>query len=277
MNKFKQPKLAFIGGGNMATAIIDGLLKSGYDATKILASAPSKATRHRLAADYNINIAEKNNVAAYFADIIILAVKPQLIPQISREIAFTLRSLGQKTPIVSLAAGTTLAQLSDQFMSWPVALAMPNLPSAVSQGLTGLVANEHCSIRERESMEQVFSLIGKVVWLKDEDQMPAIVAMAGSAPAYFFLFLEAMKQVGTDMGLSQQTAAKAALQSGLGACMMAADSSDDFKTLRERVTSPNGTTEQAINSFKDNNFSKIIEQAMWAAANKAAENRVSTG
>ncbi|WP_185967984.1 pyrroline-5-carboxylate reductase [Thalassotalea sp. PS06] len=267
-----QPKIAFIGGGNMASAIIEGLIKSGYDQSRILASAPSKGTRSHLATTYNINIAEKNNVAAYFADIIILAVKPALIPQVSREIAFTLRTLGLKTPIISLAAGTSFSQLENYFVNWPIFQAMPNLPSSVTQGLTGIVPNKYVIARERSMALQIFERIGEVLWLADEKNLPAIVAMAGSAPAYFFMFLEAMEQVGVQMGLSQGHSAQAALQSGLGACLMAADSDQAFEELRARVTSPNGTTEQAINSLKDDNFQKVIANAMWAAADKASQN-----
>lgn len=270
MQQFTQPKLAFIGGGNMASAIIDGLVSNGYDKSKILVSAPTKQTRLKVVNQFGVNVAEKNAHAAHFADIIILAVKPNLIAEVSRELAFELKSLGRKSTIVSIAASTGLKELETHFADWPVILAMPNLPSSVGYGLTGMVANRHVGGDQKFAIQWVFENAGQVVWLDDESQMPAIVATAGSAPAYFLLFLEAMRDKGMKLGLSEQVAEQAALQSGLGACVMAAKSSENFETLRERVTSPKGTTEQAIHSFQSNQLSDIVAQAMEAAAAKAA-------
>ncbi|SEL49883.1 pyrroline-5-carboxylate reductase [Colwellia chukchiensis] len=263
--------IAFIGGGNMAQAILTGLLAAKFAPSNMLVCAPTLATRKALTTKFSLNVSEGNCDAITFADVIFIAVKPKLVETVASELKQAMK-LAEKQPlIISLAAGVTTAQLQKYFGDKShVFAAMPNLPSAVGQGLTGVVAGKNCDTNSIRLVDELLSCCGKTLWLKDERQMPAIVASAGSAPAYFFLFLEAMIASAQKLGLSYQDAKTAALQSGMGALTMAAQSPLSVVELKEQVTSPNGTTHQALASFADNNLKLVVEQAMHAAAKKAA-------
>ncbi|WP_371378019.1 pyrroline-5-carboxylate reductase [Thalassotalea aquiviva] len=263
-------KIAFIGGGNMAKAMLKGLLKSGLAPQNIMVCAPTQATRTALSNEFNIKVAEQNSQAVDFADVIIIAVKPYLVVQVSKELNDVIKHQQQSKLVVSVAAGIGVDAL-ETALAPPakVVAAMPNLPTALGRGVTGLVASSRLDGQEKETCESLFGLLGKAVWLNDESQMPALVATAGSAPAYFFLFLEGMVESGVNLGLSKEDAKQAALQTGLGSMMMAMESEHSLTELRQQVTSPNGTTEQAILSFQQDGLSHLVDKAMQAAANKA--------
>ena len=267
----RNTKLAFIGAGNMATAIITGLLEAGFKPNNILACAPSSSTRETKQQQFAINTSQNNLDAIEFADVIVIAVKPNLVEGVAKELDSAIKLQTTNKIIISVAAGIKISQLQACLSrNAKVIAAMPNLPCAVKQGVIGLVAAEQCEVAEIKLTDALFSTIGRAVWLDNESQMAALVASAGSSPAYFFLFLEAMIESAEAMGLSEQQAKNSVLQSGLGALTMALNSDLDVTELRRQVTSPNGTTHQAIESFLNNDISAVVNQAMQAAALKAA-------
>ncbi len=267
----QQTKLAFIGGGNMAQAMLSGFVAAKFQPDNILVCAPTATTRETLAKKFSFNVSENNDAAVSFADIIFIAVKPNIVSTVAAELNVAMMHEAKQPLIINLAAGVTTEQLQAHFTSNErVIAAMPNLPSAVCKGLTGLVAAKSCDQQSISLADNVLSCIGKTLWLDDESKMPAVVAIAGSAPAYFFLFLEAMIESGQKLGLTYQQAEVAAMQSGVGALTMALNSALSVVELKEQVTSPNGTTHQALASFADNNFKAVIDDAMQAAAKKAA-------
>ncbi|WP_077284178.1 pyrroline-5-carboxylate reductase [Cognaticolwellia aestuarii] len=267
----QQTKIAFIGGGNMAQAMLSGFIAAEFPPENILVCAPTAATRDALVNKFSLNVNENNSAAVIFADIIFIAVKPNIVSTVATELNTAIQRDGTKPLIINLAAGVSSKQLQAYFDDdQQVMAAMPNLPSAVRKGLTGLVAAKSCDQESITLADNVLSCIGKTLWLDDESKMPAVVAIAGSAPAYFFLFLEAMIESGEKLGLTYKQAEAAAMQSGIGALTMASSSASSVVELKEQVTSPNGTTHQALVSFANNNFKDIVYQAMQAAANKAA-------
>lgn len=263
-------KIAFIGGGNMAQAMIAGYIKSGVPATNILVCTPSPETRLNLVEKFGINVAEKNTFSVHFADVIFLAVKPKLTAYVCRELSAALKASGEQKLLVSMAAGMTLDYLRSQLdQTAKVAVIMPNLPTAQGEGVIGVIADDSIPKAEREMLGELIGLLGLTMWLDSQEQLHNIVAASGSAPAYIFLFLEAMVESATKLGLTRKQANAAVIQTGLGAINMAAESEMDFKALREKVTSPNGTTEQAINNFKSNNIEQIVHEAMSSAAKRS--------
>jgi len=264
-------KIAFIGGGNMAQAILTGLLVAKFDPKNILACAPTQTTRDALAKKFAINVSEENSAAVAFAEVIFIAVKPNIVSTVAAELNLAMKRAGKQPLIINLAAGITTEQLQAHFDdNHKIIAAMPNLPSAVCQGLTGLAAAKDCDSEGKTLANDIFTCIGKTLWLDDESHMPAVVATAGSAPAYFFLFLEAMIESGQRLGLTYPQAKTAAMQSGIGALTMALTSELSVVELKEKVTSPKGTTHQALESFTENNLKAVVDNAMQAAATKAA-------
>jgi pyrroline-5-carboxylate reductase len=267
----KQKKIAFIGGGNMAQAILTGLLEAKFNPKNLLVCAPTESTRSTLATNYHINVSDDNSLAVEFSEVIFIAVKPNVVGVVATELNLAMQRDGKDKLIINLAAGVTTHQLQQYFEgNRKVITAMPNLPSAVRQGLTGLVAAKGCDVEDIKLADDLLTYVGKTVWLDDESAMPALVATAGSAPAYFFLFLEAMIETGEKLGLTHQQAQTAAVQSGMGALTMALRSGLSVTELKDKVTSPNGTTQQALDSFAQSNLKKIVNDAMHAAAHKAA-------
>ena len=267
-----QLRIAFIGGGNMAKAIIRGLLKYGHDRQKILVCAPTQATRCAIVDDFNVRVHPDNTAAVAFADVIVLAVKPSVIARVCDEINTVMGALSEQKLVISIAAGVKQATLRRQLgKSQRVICAMPNLPAAVGKGLTGLYASPDCDALDTKIADSLMKAVGNTVWLEDESLMPSIVAVAGSSPAYFFLFMEAMAKAGVAQGLSSDTANKAVLQSALGAISMAIASQQNLADLRRQVTSPKGTTEQGINTFLQGDLDSLVTQAMRAVANRAEQ------
>ncbi|MCG9723435.1 pyrroline-5-carboxylate reductase [Shewanella sp. Isolate7] len=265
-------RIAFIGGGNMASAIIRGLIKHGHRADQILVCAPSQHTRSRLVKDFNVKVHSDNSAAVAFADIIILAVKPFIVPLVCEELCPLLAPLCKQKLIVSIAAGLTHASISGRLpQHTQLVCAMPNLPSAIGKGLTGLFVPSHLDRLALDDAEQLMRAVGDTVWLEDETQMASIVATAGSSPAYFFLFLEAMEKAAIAQGLPPKTASKAVLQSAMGAISMAMASKEGLSSLRRQVTSPKGTTEQAVLAFQHGDLDALVAKAMDSAARRAKE------
>lgn len=262
-------KITFIGGGNMANSIIGGLVAQGFAAQNIEVCDPLAESRARLEQSFGVRTSDNNGAAASDAGTVILAVKPQIMRTVCEELG---ASLGHKPLIISIAAGIPLTKLSE-WLGGELAIVrcMPNTPALVEAGASGLYANEHCSTEQREMAERILSSVGIVEWLEDEALIDAVTAVSGSGPAYFFLFMEAMIDAGIEQGLTRETATNLAIQTCLGAGLLAKNSDVDVAELRRRVSSPGGTTLKAIESFESNNLRSLVREAMQACADRAKE------
>lgn len=258
-----QQKIAFIGGGNMASAIIGGLISNGFDAKNITVADPYPPSLERLQNDFSVDTTHENNNAIAVADIVVIAVKPQQMQALCENIK---HAIAEKNPlIISIAAGIT----TEMFTLWlgDIALvrAMPNTPALVQTGATGLYANTQVSESQKQAAFELLAAIGISEWVSSEALLDAVTAVSGSGPAYVFLLIEAMQAAGVKLGLDSETAKQLSIQTALGAAKMAASSEDDPGELRRKVTSPNGTTEAAIKSFEADGFSEMVEKALRAA------------
>lgn len=262
--------IAFIGGGNMARSLIGGLIADGFDAGAIRVAEPDADQRGDLAAAFGVTAVADNLDAAQGADAVVLAVKPQVIRDVAAEIGQHARDNG--AVIITIAAGIREKDLSRWLGDGlPVVRTMPNTPSLVQTGATALYANPQVSADQRSLAESLMRAVGLTCWLDDEALMDAVTAVSGSGPAYFFLLMELMEDAGERLGLPRQTARLLTLQTAMGAAKMALESDDDARTLRQRVTSPGGTTEQAIKALEDGGMGDLVDRALHAAADRAGE------
>lgn len=267
----KTLKIGFIGGGNMARALISGLVNSGHPSDNIMVCAPSAQTRANLAHQFDVVTQPDNQLALDFADVVVLAVKPHMISTICQELTDSEISASD-TLFISVAAGIDHEFLKTQLNdSDRIVCAMPNLPSAIGQGLTGLYRAPSCDVFDIMTADELMKSVGKTLWVDDEALMPAVVAAAGSSPAYFFLFMESMEKAAIAQGLSPTDARRAVLQSALGAVTLAAQSAHNVGELREQVTSAKGTTASALNSFQQGGIDELVKDAMDSAALRANE------
>ncbi|TWH76111.1 pyrroline-5-carboxylate reductase [Azomonas agilis] len=264
----KNLKIAFVGAGNMATSLIGGLRAQGMEAKSIRASAPGAESRSLLNAAYGVQVFTDNQEAVAGADIVVLAVKPQIIKSVCLELA---NQLPPQALVVSIAAGITCNSLQSWLGVRPVVRCMPNTPALLRQGVSGLFASFEVTPLQRQQAEKLLLAVGQVLWVDKEAQMDAVTAVSGSGPAYFFLLMEAMIQAGQQLGLSPEAATHLTLQTALGAACMACDSDVNPDELRRRVTSPNGTTEAAIKILQNGDFEALVSQALTAAAKRSAE------
>lgn len=262
-------KIAFIGAGNMAQAIIGGLLAEGYDRQQLIASGPRQETLDKVQQEFGITTTTDNGAAAAMADVVILAVKPQLLKDVSIALA---DAIAHKPLIISVAAGITTGSLGNWLgEEQAIIRCMPNTPSQLRAGASGVFANPYVTDAQKAVANQILGAVGSVQWLDEERLINAVTAVSGSGPAYFFLFMEAMIDAGEKLGLSRECAADLTLQTALGAAMLAKGSDIDVAELRRRVTSPKGTTEQAINAFEREALRETVLTAMTACANRAEE------
>lgn len=265
-----QAEISFIGGGNMARSLIGGLLADGLAADSIRVAEPDATRRQALIADFGIHAVENNVQAAQDADVVVLAVKPQIMRQVADELATT---IGDGSVLVlSIAAGLQARDLT----RWlgpdaAVVRAMPNTPSLVRAGATGLFANSNVTDDQRNLAESLMRAVGLTCWIEDEQQLDAVTAVSGSGPAYFFLLMEMIESAGVELGLNPETARLLTIETALGAARMALESEHDPQTLRRLVTSPGGTTEAAINSLEDADIRALLKRAVTAAATRADE------
>lgn len=264
--------ISFIGAGNMASAIVGGMVKHGYQSSHITATSPDQQMLESIQAQYRINVTDNNNAAIEHADIVVLAVKPQILKRVCDGLrpAFDARI----TPplVISIAAGISLHSLQTWLGSKvPIVRAMPNTPAMIGCGATSLVANSQVTDEQRDSVEQVLRSTGIVEWLPEENLIDAATAVAGSAPAYFFLFFQAMEDAAVAQGLSRATARRLALQTGFGAASMALIGEHDPQQLMKNVMSPQGSTERAIQVFEHAGLREIVAKAMEDCSERARE------
>ena len=236
-------KITFLGGGNMANALIGGLVNKGFAAGDIAVVELSAENRAKLAATYGVRTFAGADAAAWAADVIVLAVKPQQMKEACAPLVPHLQS----QVIVSIAAGLRLADMSRWLGGHrKLVRTMPNTPALIGAGVTGMNALPEVSAAERAAAEQVMQAVGSTVWIDDEAQMDAVTAVSGSGPAYVFLFIEALQKAGEELGFTPAQARQLAIETTLGAAKLAANSEEPASVLRERVTSKGGTTAAAL-------------------------------
>ena len=260
--------ITFIGGGNMATALIGGMLAKGFDATAIHVVDPAPAARQRLSESLGVACFESVRQLASFDDVIVLAVKPQQMRAVSAD----LRGRLSDQLVLSIAAGIRLGDLSRWLGEHDrLARCMPNTPALIGQGISGLYANQAVSAGQRDQAQRILEAVGQVVWVREEGDLDAVTAVSGSGPAYVFYFIEAMQQAAIEGGLDAQIARELVLQTVRGATELAAQSAEPVALLRERVTSKGGTTERALATLQQHQVASTIVQAVHAARVRAAE------
>ena len=259
--------IAFIGGGNMASAIIGGLLKCGVPATNIQVVEPFEAQRINLNQQFHVQAHEVPGPGLAEAALVIWAVKPQTF----KEAALQSRLHTQTALHLSVAAGIRSDSIARWLGTERVVRAMPNTPALVGKGMTGLFARAAVTPADRVLVDKVIAPTGEYVWLGDESQLDAVTALSGSGPAYVFYFIEAMVEAGVAMGLSQQQAHQLAVGTFVGASALVQTSSESPEILRARVTSKGGTTHAALTSMAQDNVKMQFIRAMHAAQQRAHE------
>ncbi|MGK2946755.1 MAG: pyrroline-5-carboxylate reductase [Candidatus Malihini olakiniferum] len=264
-------KLTFIGAGNMSQAIIAGLVNGGYPGDLICVCAPSATRRNALAQRYGVMSSDDNVAAAQGADVVILAVKPQLIASICKPLRGVLNVPGKL--VLSVAAGVSVPRFYE-LLGEPLTLIriMPNTPSLVGKGMSGLYAPANVSAEERTFSTKLMQGVGKICWVDEESSINNFIAAAGSAPAYFFLFMEAMQQEAIRQGFTQKSARQLVQQAALGAAVLAEASPETpLATLRENVASKGGTTAEALRVFNERKLTQTVADVMQAVVRRAQE------
>jgi len=262
--------ICFIGGGNMASSLISGLINNQHNASDITVTDPDQNKLDQLNQQFSVNTEINNLKAIENANVIVLAVKPQILKEVCNSLK---DSICKNRPlIISIAAGIRSTDI-DRWLGGNNAIVrcMPNTPALIQAGATGLYANNNTLAEQKTTADTILSSAGITLWVENEAQLDAVTAVSGSGPAYFFLFLEAMQKAGIELGLDEKAAGLLARQTALGAARMALEGDDDAATLRSKVTSKGGTTAAAIASFENNHFSDIISQALTAAHDRAIE------
>ena len=251
----------------MASAMISGLIAEGTSPSQLRASDPSEAALSRLAAMGLSHLSISPDKLFEDADLVVAAVKPQVMPAALTAIK---DQLGSRTALLSIAAGIPISSLQSQ-LGEDVAIirCMPNTPAMIGLGASALYAAEPVSASHRALAERVTNAAGKTVWVSREDLLDAVTAVSGSGPAYFFALIEAIARAGTELGLEEEVALALTVQTALGAASLAAQATEPVATLRENVTSPGGTTEQALQSLKANDFDAVVAEAVRQCAARA--------
>lgn len=262
-------QLGFVGAGNMASSLIGGLIAQGKDAQKIVVADAQEPQLNTVKSRFGVDTTLSNVDAARDTDTLVLAVKPNNMQIVCREIA---TALPPDSLVISVAAGVKVESIANWLGSnAPIVRCMPNTPALLSLGAAALYASPFCSADQRSTAEQLLACTGIVEWVEDEEQIDTVTALSGSGPAYFFYMIECMTQSAIDMGLSPDVAEALAIETAFGAASMARAREVSPATLRQNVTSPGGTTAAALNAFAENGFAQSIADAMQAAKTRAAE------
>lgn len=259
--------IAFIGGGNMATAIIGGLVRQGLPATEIEVVEPFAPARDKLRTQFGIAAQEQAGPALQRAGLVVWAVKPQTF----KEAAAQARAHTASALHLSVAAGIRSDSMAQWLGTQRIVRSMPNTPALVGRGMTALYARPGVSAEDKSRVEQVIATTGESLWVEEEAQLDAVTALSGSGPAYVFFFLEAMTQAGTEMGLTREQAYQLAVGTFAGSAELARVSEDPPEVLRQRVTSKGGTTYAAISSMEADQVQALFIKALHAARQRARE------
>ena len=270
MKKLSNLKVRFVGAGNMATSLIGGLINRGFLPSQITASDPGGHQRQVVTEKFGVKTFGDNNEHFGIPDVVVLAVKPQIMKQVALDVAESVIETGAL--VISIAAGIKIEHL-EQWISKdiPIVRSMPNTPALIGEGATGLFANANVNREQKHLTEAILDSVGISHWVDEEYKIDVVTALSGSGPAYFFLFMEYLQKTAVELGLREEVAAKLTEQTALGSAILAQRSQDDITVLRQKVTSPNGTTEAALKSFQANDFAKIINQAVKAANQRSQE------
>ncbi len=262
--------IAFIGGGNMARSIIGGLLQQGFNKAAIHVSEPYEPTRSALSQELALQVLDDNAAVAKQAQVWLFAVKPQVMKSVCTELSVIAQA--QKPLIISIAAGITATQL-DTWLGGNMAVVrvMPNTPALLGAGASGLFANAQVSAEQKLLAEQLFRATGTATWIDEEALIDTVTALSGSGPAYVFLLAEAMQAAAEQQGLPKAAAQALAVQTFVGAAKMLSESGEPADVLRQRVTSPNGTTHAALVQFEQGGLRELVRTAMDAAAERGRE------
>lgn len=266
----KDCKITFIGGGNMASSLIGGLIADGFNSEHIHVADTDPVRLQTLSEQYSVHTHTDNLQAMPQSNVVILAIKPQQIQQVIKQLSPHWQS---DTLLISIAAGIRLADISRwlNIENAAIVRTMPNTPALVKAGATVMYANDAVSQQQHELAESILRSVGLTIWIKDEAQLDAVTALSGSGPAYFFLVMEAMEAAAIELGLDSETAKLLCLQTAFGAAKMALESNETAASLRKKVTSPGGTTERAIHELEDGGLHGLFENALIAAALRSRE------
>jgi pyrroline-5-carboxylate reductase len=266
-----QETIAFIGGGNMATSLVAGLIADGYDPQRLIVSDPDQDKLSALATGFGVRTTRDNALAQQQAAIVLLCVKPQMARSVCQGLAWSTEK-GAPPLVVSVMAGIREQSIQD----WlggprPLVRAMPNTPAMIQAGAIVLHATPQVTSDQRNQAETILRAGGLTRWVEREDLMDAVTALSGSGPAYFFLLMEVLEQSGTALGLDAESARLLTIQTALGAARMAMESTDTPHELRARVTSPGGTTERALGVLESGRFAQLVDEAVRAALERSRE------
>jgi len=261
-------KITFVGGGNMASAMLGGLIDKGYAPAGISVVEPQAVARARLAAQFGVVCADSVAAAAPLGEVVVLAVKPQQM----RAAALALHSRLESELVITIAAGIRLVDLSRWLGGYATLVrCMPNAPALIGAGITGLYASGEVDADQRALAESILGAVGATLWVPEESLLDPVTAVSGSGPAYVFYFIEAVQQAAQEMGFSAPDAKKLAVETFVGTARLAAQSPENVAVLRERVTSKGGTTERALASMDADRIKDLIVRALHAANQRAHE------
>lgn len=261
-------QITFVGGGNMATALIGGLVARGFAPASVKVVEVVAAARARLEQTFGVTCFERAQAAAPLGEVVVLAVKPQQMREVAQGLARVLRT----ELVLSIAAGIRLADL-ERWLGGHARLArcMPNTPALIGAGITGLYARPEAGSEGRTQAQAILEAVGEVIWVDDEALLDAVTAVSASGPAYVFYFIEALERAARELGLDPAGARRMATGTFRGAAELAARSPEAPATLRERVTSKGGTTERALATMQADRVAEAIVRAVRAAAERARE------
>ena len=263
-----QQRIAFVGGGNMATSLIGGLLARGTAAADIVVADPDAGQRERLERHFGVTTVSGATAGVEGAGTIVLAVKPQQMAEVSRSIAAQAQACGAL--VISIAAGIRLADLARWLGTGvPLIRTMPNRPALIGAGITALYAGPDVSAAARQTAESILAACGPTVWVPDEGQIDVVTAVSGSGPAYFFLLIECLEAAAIELGLDPDTARKLAIETARGAGLMAAAATETPAELRQQVTSKGGTTAAALEVLEAAGVRGIFAAAVAAGARRS--------
>ena len=267
--------IGFIGAGNMGYALIKGLISSGYPSENIKACDLDEDLLQKRSKEFGVNVYIDNAELLKACDVVLLAVKPQVLTKVCTGLR---DSIKPNHLVISIVAGIRANDIN-RWLGGEFALvrSMPNTPALMQQGITGMFANKLVSDEQKSIVSTILSTVGQCFWVKEENLIDAITAISGSGPAYFFLLMQSMTQAAIALGLDKETASALSVQTAYGASTMAVESGEDPQALRQNVTSPNGTTQAAIEAFQDQNFEGIVATASRAAYDRAHEISIELG
>ncbi len=270
MKNIQDMRIRFVGAGNMAASLIGGLINKGLTSSQMTASDPQKNQRDYIEQQFQVQTFDDNNAHFGMPDVVVVAVKPQIMKVVLNDVAANLKAVNPL--VISVAAGIT----TEQIVNWThtnhgVIRTMPNTPALIGQGAIGMYANNQVTQAQKYQTEQIMDAVGTSIWVDQEQQIDAVTALSGSGPAYFFMFMECLQEAAESIGLSSEQAALLTKKTAVGASLLAERSPESLMRLKDRVTSPNGTTYAALQTFEQNNMKEIVDRAVHAAFTRSIE------